>query len=146
VNETLEKNSELTVESKLENLTRIAEFITQTMENYGIHNMKDIYAVQLSVDEAATNIIQHAYPNQNGGPIEITCMLSDSGSEFTVNITDWGRPFDPTGAPTPDTQSGINERKVGGLGITFMKKFMDTVKYERIKDKNLLILVKHIAK
>ncbi len=142
----MEKKSELTVESKLENLPIIAEFVTETMKRYDIHSLKDIYAVQLSVDEACTNIIQHAYSDKTGGEIVIRCMLSSRDNKFTVNIIDWGKPFDLTSVPEPDTKSGLNERKVGGLGIAFMKKFMDDVKYARDKDRNLLIMVKHIEK
>jgi serine/threonine-protein kinase RsbW len=142
---TLEKKTEFKVESKLENLPKIAQFITETMENYGLNNLKDIYAVQLSVDEACTNIIQHAYSN-NGGVIVVSCVLSSGGNQFMVNIVDWGKPFDPTGVPEPDIESSIKERKVGGLGIAFMKKFMDEVNYTRVKDTNLLVMVKYIQK
>ena len=140
----MEKEFELTIDSKLENLTRISEFMTETMSHYNIHNSKDIYAVQLSVEEAFTNIIKHAYSNKSEGIIVIRCMLSKLGDKFIVNIMDWGKAFDPTIVPKPDTESSMNERKVGGLGIFFMKKFMDEVKYVRIKDMNLLIMVKYI--
>jgi serine/threonine-protein kinase RsbW len=142
----LEKKSEFTFESRLDNLPKIAEFVTEAMKRFGIGKLKDIYAVQLSVDEACTNIIQHAYPNKNEGKIEIQCLLSSEGNNLTVNIVDWGKPFDPTVVSKPDIESSLDERKVGGLGIFFVKKFMDEVKYERCLDRNLLIMVKHIEK
>ncbi len=138
------KEFELTVDSKLENLTRISEFMTETMKHYKIHNTKDIYAVQLSVDEACTNIIKHAYSNKRDGVIVIRCILSSPGNKFIVNILDWGKAFDPTIIPKPDTESSLNERKVGGLGIFFMRKFMDEVKYVRDKDMNLLVMAKYV--
>jgi serine/threonine-protein kinase RsbW len=140
----VEKEFELTVNSKLENLTRISEFMTETMKHYNIQNSKDIYAVQLSVDEACTNIIKHAYSNKSEGVIVIHCKLSSPDNKFIVNITDWGKAFDPTIMPKPDTESSLNERKVGGLGIFFMRKFMDEVKYVRSKDMNLLIMAKYM--
>jgi serine/threonine-protein kinase RsbW len=143
--ETVEKTFELTVESKLGNLPKISEFISQTMTQCDIHNFKDINEVQLSVDEACTNIIQHAYSNKSEGKIAIHCTLSD-GDKFTVNIMDWGKPFDPNLISKPDTKSSLNERKVGGLGIFFMRQFMDEVKYVRSKSTNLLIIVKYIEK
>ncbi len=142
--ETVKKEFELTVDSKLENLARISEFLTETMRHYKIHNTKDIYAVQLSVDEASTNIIKHAYSNKIDGVIVIRCMLSSTGNKFVVNLIDWGKAFDPTIMPKPDTESNLNERKVGGLGIFFMRKFMDEIKYVRSKDKNLLTMVKYL--
>jgi len=140
----VEKEFELKVDSKLENLNRINEFMTETMRDYNIHNSKDIHAVQLSVEEAFTNIIKHAYSNKSEGMIVIRCLLSKLGDKFIVNIMDWGIAFDPIVLPKPDTESSLNERKVGGLGVFFMKKFMDEVKYVRCKDMNLLIMVKYI--
>lgn len=140
----MEKEFELTIDSKLENLTRIGEFMTETMRYYNIHNSKDMYAVQLSVEEAFTNIIKHAYSNKSEGMIVIRCLLSKLGDKFIVKIMDWGIAFDPIALPKPDTENSLNERKVGGLGVFFMKKFMDEVKYVRCKDMNLLIMVKYI--
>ncbi|MCW4011118.1 MAG: ATP-binding protein [Candidatus Bathyarchaeota archaeon] len=145
-NETTEEKFELTVESKLEKLPVISEFIEETMKQCKIQSIKDIYAVQLSVDEACTNIIKHAYSNKSEGTIVIRCMLPISGEKFIVNIMDWGKPFDPTTIPNPDTESDLNERKVGGLGIFFMRKFMDEVEYVRSNDMNLLIIGKYIKK
>lgn len=140
----MEKEFELTVDGKLENLTRISEFMTETMGHYNIHNSKDMFAIQLSVDEACTNIINHAYSNKSEGVIVIRCMVSSPGNKFIVNIMDWGCAFDPTIMPKPDTESSLNKRKAGGLGIFFMRKFMDEVKYVRSKDMNLLIMAKYM--
>jgi serine/threonine-protein kinase RsbW len=140
--ETVEEKFELTVESKLENLQKISEFIDKTMRHYNIVNLKDIHAVKLSVDEACTNIIEHAYLNKEG-TIIIRCMLSNEG-KFVVNILDWGEPFDPTATVDPNTEIGLNDRKEGGLGIFFMKKFMDEIKYVRSDNMNLLTVAKHI--
>jgi len=140
----LEEEFELTVESKLQNLQKISQFIDDTMKHYDILDVRDIYAVKLSIDEAATNIIEHAYPNK-GGTIVIRAKLSDDG-KFVVDVIDWGEPFDPTATEDPNTELGLNERKEGGLGIFFMKKFMDEVKYVRRDNMNLLTVAKNIKK
>jgi serine/threonine-protein kinase RsbW len=140
----LEEKFEFTVESKLENLQKIGEFLEKTMKHFNIDDVKELHAVQLSVDEACTNIIEHAYANKIGGVIVIRCMLSGAGDKFLVNIIDWGEPFDPTTKADPDTGIGLNERKEGGLGIFFIRKFMDEVKYVREDNKNLLVMAKNI--
>jgi anti-sigma regulatory factor (Ser/Thr protein kinase) len=73
-------------------------------------------------------------------------MLSENGQKFVVQIMDWGAAFDPTTLPAPDTESNLDERKEGGLGIFFMKKFMDEITYCRSDNMNLLIIAKHIKK
>jgi len=59
---------------------------------------------------------------------------------------DWGKPFNPTTKPKPDLESGLDERKEGGLGIFFIKKFMDEVSYTRSDCMNLLTIAKYIKK
>ncbi len=141
-NDALEKQFELTVEGKLENLAVIGAFIEKTMRHYHINSSKTIYAVQLSVDEACSNIIKYGYSGKVGGTIVIRCILQDE--KFIVNIMDRGERFDPTKMPTPDTESGLNERKVGGMGIYFMREFMDEVSYIRVDGMNLLTIAKYI--
>src|SRR5512140_2349468 len=119
--------------------------MNETMRNCNIRNSKDIFAIQLSVDEACTNIIKHAYSNKSEGVIMIRCMLSSPGNKFIINIMDWGKPFDPTNAPEPDTKSNLNERQEGGLGIFLMKKFMDSIKYTSLENMNKLVLVKYLT-
>jgi serine/threonine-protein kinase RsbW len=135
---------ELMVESSLECLPRISEFISQTMKQLNVQNSKDIYAVQLSVAEACTNVIQHAYSNESGGHIVIRCILLSTGNQFVVHVIDWGKSFDPTTIPKPDIQSTLNERREGGLGFFLMQKFMDNIKYTSIQNVNKLVMVKHL--
>jgi anti-sigma regulatory factor (Ser/Thr protein kinase) len=132
------------VESKLESLPRIGGFIEETMHRCNIESSKDIYAVQLSVDEACTNIIQHAYSNRCNGVIEISCMLK--GEKFVVCIADSGEAFDPTALPKPAIDSNLDERKVGGLGIYFMSKFMTEISYTYKNCRNLLAMSRIIKK
>ncbi len=134
------------MESKLEYLPRISEFIAQTMKQLNIQNSKDIYAVQLSVDEACTNVIQHAYSNKSGEHILIRCMLSSTDNKFVVHIIDWGKSFDPTTIPQPDTHSNLNERREGGLGLFLMRKSMDSIKYTSFQNVNKLVMVKYLAR
>jgi serine/threonine-protein kinase RsbW len=141
---TKKRQFEFTVDGKLESLPKISSFIDETMQTLEIPNQKDIYAVQLSVDEACTNIIKHAYANKNEGKITIRCMLACS--RFVVELIDWGNPFDPTTLPPPDIESGLHERKEGGLGIYFIRKFMDEVSYRRSDNTNLLTIAKYIKK
>lgn len=114
------------------------------MKQFNIKNPKDIYAVQLSVGEACTNVIQHAYSNKSDGCILIRCKFPNRGNQLVIHILDWGKSFDPTTVSNPDTQSPLNERKEGGLGVFLIRKFMDNVKYTSIQNVNKLIMVKHL--
>jgi len=82
--------------------------------------------VELAVDEAVTNVIKHAYA---GGKGEIHLTCTREGDTFVVTIQDKGKPFDPHSVTPPDLEADIDSRRIGGLGIFFMKKFMDEVSY-----------------
>jgi serine/threonine-protein kinase RsbW len=53
--------NELTVAGNFENLARISDFIEQAAAGAGLDE-RSIYAMQMAVDEACTNIIELAPP------------------------------------------------------------------------------------
>lgn len=128
---------ELEIEGKLENLSLIGDFIGDTMRSFGLDNHK-IFDVQMAVDEACTNIIEYGY-TEEVGMIDIICLKR--GVDIMVIIKDEGKQFDPTTVQPPDLNASLEERKTGGLGIYFMKKLMDEVKYEFKDGKNVLTMV-----
>lgn len=131
---------ELTVPSRAENLARIADFVTEVAANWGLSE-QETFAVQMAVDEACTNIIQHGYGSQQEGPIEIACHRQDD--DCVVTIRDYGRAFDPSAVPQPDIEAPLEQRQEGGLGLYFMRELMDEVRFAFNAQKgNLLTMVK----
>ncbi|MEA3488609.1 MAG: ATP-binding protein [Euryarchaeota archaeon] len=128
---------ELEIDSKLENLAVIGEFIRDAMHELGLADRK-IFGVEMAVDEACTNIINYGY-TVDVGLINITCRRKDE--DVIVVIKDRGKPFDPTSVPPPDRDASLEKRKIGGLGVYFMKTLVDEVKYEFRDGKNVLTLV-----
>jgi serine/threonine-protein kinase RsbW len=49
---------------------------------------------------------------------------------LTVTLRDQGRPFDPSQILAPDLNAGLEDRPIGGLGIYFMRRLMDSVTFE----------------
>ena len=70
--------------------------------------------------------------------------LRIDGHRLTLEIEDRGRPFHPLDAPSPDLSAPLRERKLGGLGIHFVKQLMDDVAYARVADINRLRLRKRL--
>jgi serine/threonine-protein kinase RsbW len=114
------------VESKLESIPVISDFIDNTLDKLAV-SPAIVFKVQLAVDEACTNVIKYAYPDQIG-VIKLTCELLDDN--LVITIKDKGKPFDPLSIPSPDLEADLEQRKIGGLGMFFMKKMMDDVSYE----------------
>lgn len=127
----------------LESLETIDEFILQVISDAGMES-RAAYAVRLAVDEACANIIEHAYENKGG---EIECLVKDSASALTITLKDWGKPFDPAQIPEPNVKATLEERSQGGLGLYFILKMMDEVKFEfPPQGPNQLTLTKRKAK
>jgi anti-sigma regulatory factor (Ser/Thr protein kinase) len=81
--------------------------------------------LELAVDEAATNIILHAYEGETGRPIELV-IEADSG-QACVWLFHHGRDFNPE-AVAPPTFDGTRE---GGFGLYLIKESVDEVRYLR---------------
>jgi anti-sigma regulatory factor (Ser/Thr protein kinase) len=125
----------------LENLGKICDYVTGYAIRAGF-NESQIYAVQLSVDEAATNIIEHAYGGNIQQELEITCQVLSNG--LKVVLHDHGKPFEPEQVPEPVVDVPLEKLKSRGLGIFLMRKMMDEVCFQFTPDQgNTLTLVKY---
>lgn len=133
----------LTVAATLDALAHISAFITDATTRAGLDEHA-AWQVQLAVDEAATNIIQHGYDAGAPGEIELT-WRTDNG-QLIVTLRDRGRRFSPEHVPAPDITSPLEERQAGGLGIYLMGRLMDSVEFEfDDQNGNLLTMGKQIA-
>jgi serine/threonine-protein kinase RsbW len=133
----------LTVPGRFEYLAQIAEFVTQAAREAGLTD-DDVFHVEMAVDEACSNVIEHAYAAKTG-EIELTCTIPEPG-RLEVVIHDHGQPFDPAAIPMPkvsDTNAGLEAMQAGGLGLYFMRKLMDEVRFNFSPgDGNTLYMVK----
>jgi anti-sigma regulatory factor (Ser/Thr protein kinase) len=126
--------------AKFEFLDQIREFVGDIARAGGF-GAKDVYNIQLAADEAASNIIEHAYEGVSNGLMELSCGVS--GNVITIILVDHGESFDPAAIPLPDLKADLSERKIGGLGIFLMRKLMDEVRYEIKPNKgNILTMIK----
>jgi serine/threonine-protein kinase RsbW len=130
------------VEADLANLSAISSQVSEAMRQATI-DAAIIRKVLLAIDEACTNIALYAYPGVKGF-IRITCWLDHD--DLMICIEDQGRPFNPCSVPGPEVDVSLDERKVGGLGVHFMRESMDEISYKYDPEKgNQLTMRKHIA-
>ncbi|MBN1259627.1 MAG: ATP-binding protein [Anaerolineae bacterium] len=121
-------------------LEAINTFVTEAAQAIGLDE-DAIFGVQLAVEEACDNIIEHAYAGASKGDIECSCDIVTDG--LKIVLRDSGRPFDPESVPKPDLDSPLEERDIGGLGLHFIKNLMDEVRFEFFPGSgNVLTMVK----
>lgn len=100
--------------------------------------------VALAVDEAATNVIEHAYAGAPDRVVELRC--EDRGRELQFDVIDNGRGVDPRAVPRVDLEKYVTERRKGGLGVHLMGKIMDSVTFRRSARRNVCRMVKRRPK
>jgi serine/threonine-protein kinase RsbW len=94
----------------------------------------------LAVDEASTNVIEHAYRGAPDRRIEL--RFHERGDELQVEVVDDGEAVDPRAVPQVDLRRYASERRTGGLGMHLMGRIMDTVTFRRTARGNVCCMVK----
>ncbi len=122
-----------------ESLEKISDLVVRAATKAGLDD-RAVYAVQLAVDEACTNIIEHAYGGEGKGNIE--CSIQVCRGEIKIILRDHGLPFDPKKVRKPKTHVPLEDLEPRGLGIFFMRNMMDEVQFEFCSDVNILTMVK----
>jgi len=136
----MDTSQTLTFPGRFDSLAAISAFVIRAAEAAGL-DARAVCAVQMAVDEACSNIIEHAYGDEGRGAIECTCRINDDG--LTVTLRDYGRPFDPASVSEPDLHASLEDRNGGGLGLYFIHQLMDEVHFEFTPDSgNVLTMVK----
>ena len=129
-----------TFPARFEFLDEIRELVAETAREGGFTE-KEIYSLQLAADEAASNIIEHAYEGVSNADLDIDCDMR--GDTLTIIMRDTGRSFDPSNVKQPNLKADLSERQIGGLGLYLMRKLMDEVRYiPNPKTGNLLTMIK----
>lgn len=130
--------SEIALPAEQGNLHRFIDSVVDSAKERGYDGDK-IGLIRLAVEEALVNIFKYAYP-EKAGDVALRCVVDDD-QRFVIEIEDSGIPFNVLAVTEPAITAPLSERKVGGLGIHLIRKFMDEVEYRREEGKNLLRLI-----
>jgi anti-sigma regulatory factor (Ser/Thr protein kinase) len=107
---------------------------------------KTSFAVQLCLDEAVTNILQHAaqHAEQQGEggarASAISASLERGDAGVWLGIEDDGEAFDPTAVAPRTSARTLELLPVGGLGIHLMRQYSSRMEYSRSGGRNRLRL------
>jgi serine/threonine-protein kinase RsbW len=97
------------------------------------------YSCQLAIGEACENIINHGYKHEGIGEIELTA--ESSPGKLRLVLRDSAPPFNPAIEPGPPNWQE-EDPPVGGLGLLIIHRVMNKVTYKRVKNHNILELLK----
>ncbi|PWH20028.1 MAG: ATP-binding protein [Anaerolineae bacterium] len=114
---------------RYESLNEIREFIAEAAQEAQFDS-QSIYAMQLAVDEACCNIIDHAYGGEDRGWID--CQVDVRSDGLLVTLIDQGKSFDPEQVPPPQIGKPLKEVKPRGVGLYLIKKMVDKMEYHSV--------------
>lgn len=110
--------------STLSEAARVLGEIVAELQRQGWSD-RDIFSVQLAVEEALVNAIKHGNRSDVSKSVVTRCWLSSR--LLRVEIADEGDGFDPDAVPDPTLPDRLEEPS--GRGIMLMRTFMTRVTY-----------------
>ena len=129
----------ITCPNRLAEIGKAAELIEAFGAAHGL-SPEVVFKLNLALDEVVTNIISHAYDDEDEHQIAIRVALDGEG--VSVRVEDDGRAFNPLDAPRPDLGLDLAKRPIGGLGVHIVRSVMDALEYRREDDRNILVMRK----
>ena len=131
----------LIISGTLDSLGPIRTYVKAAAVSAGLGE-EAAYSLVLAVDELATNTVKHGY-EENGLSGDITIKAELTSDELIVSIEDTAPSYDPRSHRTPekeDLEKPLEEREMGGLGVFLAIGGVDRFDYERVDERNRVIL------
>lgn len=126
-------------------LERLAEAFDDFADRHEVSDQAR-FQLQLCLEEMVLNVINYGFDDDAEHEIHVDFDFQIDSRTITVNILDDGRRFDPlTEVPEPDVDAKLEDRTVGGLGVHFVRTFMDGASYHHERGKNRLTLTKNVG-
>jgi len=132
-------SSELRIANQIDEIERVAALVDDFAAQCRLSN-EVVVALNVSLDEIINNIISYGY--EDSGHHDIVVRLALQSGNVEVVVEDDGKAFDPLQVPPPDLNA--KPRKIGGVGLHFVRNLMDELEYARRGDINQLRLMKKI--
>ena len=140
----IEQRFTLLVPSSTENLALIRDFVSNVGLQAGLGD-DDVAKLELAVDEACTNVIEHAHRGDLSKDVVVRATFDER--TLRVEVVDTGEGFDPAKLPQENLEQMVAKHRSGGLGLRVMRSLMDEVSYEIVPgDTNRLRMVKKLRK
>jgi serine/threonine-protein kinase RsbW len=130
-----------TFPGRYDSLSKISKFVLKFAKKAGFNNSQ-LYEIELAVDEACSNIIDHAYGGESKG--DIKCTVKFHNENLTIELRDRGVPFNPENVPSPKIGAPLEDVQMRGVGFYLMNKLMDDIHYQsNAKKGNVMTLIKN---
>ena len=114
----------LTIPSRTSELARVRRCVLTWATEAGLSETA-AQALQLAVDEACANAIEHGYEGRPDGRVEIEATLNREA--LIVTVRHHGAPFDPAFHRLTALDTMRVQRRIHGYGLHLMQRLVDSV-------------------
>ncbi|HTX88829.1 MAG TPA: SpoIIE family protein phosphatase [Bacteroidales bacterium] len=133
---------EIVLQNRAEEMEILADTLEELAEKWSL-DPRTAMETHLILEELVSNIIFYAY--EDPGMHSIRIRLEKQGDHLVLTVTDDGKPFNLMEIPDDaDYREPAENRKVGGLGIHFIKTLAGKIEYSRTGDRNIVKVIKNI--
>ncbi|MCR5747839.1 MAG: SpoIIE family protein phosphatase [Lachnospiraceae bacterium] len=105
---------------------------------------KVLTVINIVLDEMLGNIDKYAYSEGGSGTVDVEGILNCSNKELTIKLSDYGAAFDPVQKIGDSPDNSENDTEFTGLGIFVAASRVDSMKYERKDNMNILTMTKSL--
>ena len=139
------EKKEIEVDIKVPNQTRylsligrIGEDIAKEVDKYSGDRETLAYHINLVLTEAMVNAIKYA--NAKDPDMLVHILINISEHELVIKVFDKGQGFDINAIPAPN----FGELEDRGRGIFLIRSLMDSVRYKKTRNGNVLEMSKKL--
>lgn len=126
----------------IESVPLLRDFILEKCQRHGMAG-RDLEDILLVADEAATNIVIHAYAGLSVvNPVFYCDLEIETGQKVRLQFRDNGRSFRMEDVKHPDLSENLAGKRKGGFGVYLIRSLMDLVSYYRKDEQNYLVTEK----
>lgn len=119
----------LSIPGKLSYFPLARSFVQDTAGMFGFVG-DDLYKIVLAMEEAVTNVMKHAFEDDEQDTIDIVCERVPLGMK--IIIREKGIPFDPEHLPEYTPATDLESVSTSGMGIFLMRESMDEVSFHNL--------------
>ena len=131
---------EIILKSNLYNLNPLLVTDEYLLEDKRI-STKSKLQLELIIEELFVNICNYAYEKE--GQVKIQYGLFENPLRIVMNFIDEGVEFNPLNKEKPDLTLDADQREIGGLGLTIVRKNVDKLDYKYENNQNILTIEKN---
>ena len=141
MNHEMSNERTIVLKNDTKELDKLPGIIEEYAELNGLSG-KQTFEMTLVLDELLSNIMNYAYEDTKDHDISLNFSRDAEGIQIVLQ--DDGFPFDPTQHGDPVIDSPLEERQIGGLGVFFVRQYMDRFEYSREGNLNVVRLCKKL--